>query len=153
MPTIALALSGREAATAARAVVMGGRGTARRNTGHRTMEIRLYHNPRCSKSRQALQLLRERGVEPVVIEYLKTPPRREEIDDLLAKLGAEPRELMRSNEPEYAALGLARAELSREQLIQALLDNPKLLQRPIAVAGDRAVIGRPPERVLELLER
>jgi arsenate reductase (glutaredoxin) len=117
------------------------------------MEIRLYHNPRCSKSRQALQLLRERGVEPVVIEYLKTPPRREEIDDLLAKLGAEPRELMRSNEPEYAALGLARAELSREQLIQALLDNPKLLQRPIAVAGDRAVIGRPPERVLELLER
>jgi len=117
------------------------------------MEIRLYHNPRCSKSRQALQLLRERGVEPTVIEYLKTPLDWQDIVDLLGKLGAEPRELMRSNEPEYAALGLDRPELSREQLIQALHENPKLLQRPIAVTTDRAVIGRPPERVLELLEQ
>lgn len=116
------------------------------------MEIRIYHNPRCSKSRQALELLRERGIEPTVVEYLKTPPGWQEIDQILGKLDAEPREVMRTNEPEYKALGLDRAELTRQELIQALHDQPKLLQRPIVVTADRAVIGRPPEKVLEILD-
>lgn len=115
------------------------------------MEVRIYHNPRCSKSRQALELLRSNGIEPVVIEYLKTPPGLQEINQLLGKLGADPRQLMRTNEPEYKALNLDREGISREELIQALHENPKLLQRPVVVTTDKAVIGRPPEKVLEII--
>lgn len=113
------------------------------------METRIYHNPRCSKSRQTLELLRDKGVEPSIIEYLKTPPSREELEHILSLLGAEPRDLMRTNEPEYKELGLADAD--RETLIQAMVEQPKLLQRPIVVRGQRAAIGRPPEKVLEIL--
>ncbi|GAB6067219.1 arsenate reductase (glutaredoxin) [Methylothermus subterraneus] len=115
------------------------------------MTVVLYHNPRCSKSRAALQLLRARGIEPKIVEYLKTPPSRAELEEILAKLGLEPRALMRKGEAIYRELGLDDPALSREALILAMLEHPVLIERPIAVAGARAVIGRPPEKVLELL--
>jgi arsenate reductase len=115
------------------------------------MDIRIYHNPRCSKSRQTLELLLERGIEPTIVEYLKTPPGIQELDEILNKLGIEPRQLMRTNEPDYKTLALDRPELSREQLIQALHDHPRLLQRPVVVTAQSAAIGRPPEQVLEIL--
>ncbi|MFH1571901.1 MAG: arsenate reductase (glutaredoxin) [Gemmatimonadota bacterium] len=114
-------------------------------------EVTLYHNPRCSKSRQALQLLRDRGVEPVVVEYLKNPPGAAALGALLARLGMEARELLRADEAEYETLGLAARLDDREALIRAMVEHPILIQRPIAVRGDRARLGRPPERVLELL--
>lgn len=112
----------------------------------------IYHNPRCSKSRQTLTLLRERGVEPTVVEYLKTPPSPEELDRLLNLLGLEPRELMRRKEAEYRELGLDDAALSREQLLRAMHEHPRLIERPIVVRGERAALGRPPEQVLSILE-
>ncbi|AXE29398.1 arsenate reductase (glutaredoxin) [Chromobacterium phragmitis] len=113
--------------------------------------IRLYHNPKCSKSRAALSLLEEAGAEVEVIEYLKHPPSHEELDRLLDMLGLEPRELMRQKEEEYADLYLDDITLERKHLIAAMVDNPNLIERPIAVSGERAVIGRPPEQVLSLL--
>ncbi len=116
------------------------------------MEVIIYHNPRCSKSRATLALLRERGVEPKIIEYLKTPPTKEELEEILAKLGmTEPRQLMRTKEKIYKELGLDDPELGREQLIQAMVEHPILIERPIVIAGDKAAIGRPPEKVLEIL--
>ncbi len=114
-------------------------------------DITFYHNPRCSKSRQTLELLRERGVEPTVVEYLKTPPDRAELEAILDLLGLEPRDLIRSGEAEYRQAGLDDPSLSRDALIDAMLKYPKLIQRPIVVANGRAAIGRPPERVLEIL--
>ena len=115
------------------------------------MSIRIYHNPRCSKSRQALQLLRDKGVEPEIVEYLKTPPTREELEQVLDMLGLEPRQLMRTKEKEYKEQGLADPELSRDQLIVAMLATPKLIERPIVIRDGKAAIGRPPEQVLEIL--
>jgi arsenate reductase len=114
-------------------------------------KVRIYHNPRCSKSRATLELLRERGIEPDVIEYLETPPNREELERILDLLGLEPRDLMRRNEEEYRNAGLDDPGLSRETLIQAMIQRPKLIQRPIVLAHGKAAIGRPPERVLEIL--
>lgn len=111
----------------------------------------LYHNPRCSKSRQTLELLRERGVEPEIIEYLKTPPTAAELDRILKLLDREPRELMRTGESEYRELGLDEPGLDRAALIQAMVDHPRLIERPILVTGKRAALGRPPEDVLEIL--
>lgn len=115
------------------------------------MPLRLFHNPRCSKSREALALLRERGVEPDVVEYLKQPLTAAEIDTLLKQLGLEPRQLMRNGEPVYKELGLDAPALTRAALIEAMAQNPILIERPIASDGKRAVLGRPPEKVLELL--
>jgi len=115
------------------------------------MQITIYHNPRCSKSRRTLELLREHGVDPVVIEYLDTPPSADVLDRILNQLGMEPRDFMRSREPEYGALGLEDPGLDRADLIRAMVDNPRLIQRPVVVAGKRVVIGRPPEAVLNLL--
>ncbi len=115
------------------------------------MPIRLLHNPRCSKSREALALLRERGVEPDVVEYLKQPPTAAELDALLKQLGLEPRQLMRKGEAIYKELGLDDPALTRGALITAMVENPILIERPIATDGTRAVVGRPPEKVLELL--
>jgi len=115
------------------------------------MSVTLYHNPRCSKSRQALQLLREHGVEPEIVEYLKTPPDVAALTGILERLGMEPRELMRTKEAEYRELGLDDPALTREQLIQAMVTHPKLIERPIVVGGKRAALGRPPEQVLEIL--
>lgn len=113
--------------------------------------VRIYHNPRCSKSRQTLELLRSRGIEPEIIRYLETPPTRDELLRLLDLLGLEPLELMRTKEKVFQELGLAQGEPAREALIDAMLAHPVLLERPIVVCGDRAAIGRPPEAVLDLL--
>ena len=113
---------------------------------------RLYHNPRCSKSRGALELLRERGVEPHIVAYLDTPPSEDELQQLLAMLGLSARDLLRTGENEYAELGLDDPSLSDQRIIAAMAAHPRLMERPVFVHGGRAVIGRPPERVLELLD-
>jgi len=115
-------------------------------------DSRLYHNPRCSKSRDALALLAARGVAPRIVAYLDTPPDVEELRALVAMLDVPARTLLRSGEPEYAALGLADPARTEAQLIAAMAAHPRLIERPIFVHGGRAVIGRPPERVLQLLE-
>lgn len=115
------------------------------------MSVSIYHNPRCSKSRQTLQLLQEQGVEPEVIKYLETPPDRDTLVKILDMLGLEPRDLMRRKEAEYKANGLDDPQLSRDQLIDAMLAHPKLIERPIVVKEGKAALGRPPEQVLEIL--
>ncbi|UUD63613.1 arsenate reductase (glutaredoxin) [Pseudomonas seleniipraecipitans] len=114
-------------------------------------DLTLYHNPRCSKSRSTLQLLEDRGVQPTLVRYLETPPTAEQLRDLLSKLGISARQLLRTGEDEYRELNLADTALSDADLIDAMAAHPRLIERPILVAGDRAVIGRPPENVLELL--
>ncbi|MEH6649361.1 MAG: arsenate reductase (glutaredoxin) [Motiliproteus sp.] len=113
--------------------------------------ITLYHNPRCSKSRQALQLLQEKGVEPQLRLYLETPPSRDELVTLLEQLAIEPRLLMRKGEQEFKDNNLKDTVLSNDVLIDAMVTYPKLIERPIAIKGDKAVIGRPPENVLDLI--
>lgn len=113
--------------------------------------ITLYHNPRCSKSRQALELLRERGVEPELVLYLEHPPAAEQLTRLLGWLGLSARDLLRRGEAAYKELGLADPSLSEQDLIAAMTRHPQLIERPVAVRGERAVIGRPPENVLALL--
>ncbi len=115
------------------------------------METVLYHNPRCSKSRQTLELLRDRGVEPAIVEYLKTPPSHQQLDSILRGLNLEPRALMRTKEAEYKELNLQDESLSRDQLIHAMITSPKLIERPILIVGDEIAIGRPPENVLTIL--
>jgi arsenate reductase (glutaredoxin) len=115
------------------------------------MNVTIYHNPRCSKSRQTLQLLQERGVEPRIIEYLKTPPSASELDAILKLLALQPRELMRRKEAPYAELGLDDPALSREELIAAMVENPVLIERPVVLANGRAALGRPAENVLAIL--
>lgn len=113
--------------------------------------ITMLHNPRCSKSRQTLELLQSRDIEPDIIEYLQTPPTEDELDKILNMLGLEPRELMRTKEPEYKLNKLDDPSLSRQQLITAMINNPKLIERPIVIHNDKAALGRPPEDVLEIL--
>lgn len=115
------------------------------------MDIVIYHNPRCSKSRQTLELLQNNGVEPNIVEYLATPPTHQQLDSILRGLNMEPRDLMRKNESEYKDNGIDKPDLSRDQLIEAMIAHPKLIERPIVVAGDQIVIGRPPEAVLTIL--
>ncbi|WP_409487725.1 arsenate reductase (glutaredoxin) [Pseudomonas promysalinigenes] len=114
-------------------------------------DLTLYHNPRCSKSRGALELLEQRGLTPTIVRYLETPPDAATLKALLGKLGIAPRQLLRSGEDEYKALDLANPVLTDAQLIDAMVQHPKLIERPILVAGGKAVIGRPPEKVLEIL--
>jgi len=114
-------------------------------------DLTLYHNPRCSKSRGALELLEARGLTPNVVRYLETPLSAAQIKVLLGKLGISARQLLRSGEDEYKMLQLADESLSEAQLIDAIAQHPKLMERPILEVGDKAVIGRPPENVLELL--
>jgi arsenate reductase len=111
----------------------------------------IYHNPRCSKSRATLELVVARGFSPRVIEYLVNPPSPAEVERLLAMLRLAPRELMRTDEDTYRDLGLADPGLTHEQLIAAIAANPRLMQRPIVVVGNKAAIGRPPEAVLAIL--
>jgi arsenate reductase len=115
------------------------------------MRVKIYHNPRCGKSRQTLQLLQEQGIDLEIIEYLKTPPSAEELNDILQKLGMEPRELMRKKETEYKASGLDDQSLDRQALINGMVNNPILIERPIVIANNKAAIGRPPEAVLAIL--
>lgn len=114
-------------------------------------EMTLYHNPHCSKSRGALELLEARGLTPTVVRYLETPPSPAELKTLLARLGIGARQLLRTGEEEYQSLGLADTGLSDDQLIDAMSQHPRLIERPILVVGDKAVVGRPPEKVLEIL--
>ena len=115
------------------------------------MSIKIYHNPRCSKSRQTLQLLEQNGVQPEIIEYLKAAPSKAELKSVLALLGLSPRELMRKGEKIYKELNLSDASLSSEQLVNAMLEHPILIERPIVLANGKAAIGRPPESVLDIL--
>ena len=112
----------------------------------------LYHNPRCSKSRGALELLQERGIEPQVVRYLDTPPDAATLRTLVRKLGIRPRELLRTGEEEYRSLRLADESVGDDAIIEAMAAHPRLIERPILMREERAVIGRPPERVLELLD-
>ncbi len=113
--------------------------------------IKVYHNPRCSKSRQTMELLSAKGVQPEVIEYLKTPPSKKDLTEILSMLGLQPRQLMRIHEAEYKDNNLADESLSQEQLIEAMIQFPKLIERPIVVCNGKAAIGRPPETILEIL--
>ena len=113
--------------------------------------ITIYHNPKCSKSRATLELVEQRGDDLKIVEYLRTPPTAKELEGVLARLGLEPEQLVRKGEDVYKK-EYAGKTLSRAQWIEALVRHPILIERPIVVAGERAVIGRPPENVLTLLE-
>lgn len=117
----------------------------------KTVTVTIYHNPRCSKSRATLDLLKKRGVTPVVIEYLKTPPSANELRTILKELGLKPRDLLRTKEPDYARTGLDNPRLSDAEIITVMTKHPILIERPIVRANGRAAIGRPPEAVLEIL--
>ena len=117
-----------------------------------THSVTIYHNPRCSKSRETLALLESKGVHPTIIEYLKAPPSIAEIKNLLTLLGfTDARQLMRTKEDIYKELNLNDKSLTQDQLIKAMHDNPKLIERPIVIHGEKAKLGRPPEQVIEIL--
>ncbi|WP_087143568.1 arsenate reductase (glutaredoxin) [Crenothrix polyspora] len=115
------------------------------------MRIKIYHNPRCSKSRQTLQLLTARGIDVEIIEYLKTPPSVDELDDILQKLGLEPRQLMRQKQAEYQQNNLDDVTLDKLSLLAFMVKYPVLIERPIVVANGKAALGRPPEAVISIL--
>ncbi|MCE2440619.1 MAG: arsenate reductase (glutaredoxin) [Candidatus Latescibacteria bacterium] len=114
-------------------------------------EVVIYHNPRCSKSRQTLNLLRDRGIEPRIVEYLKTPPDEQTLSGILQMLGIRPVDLVRTKEDEFGALGLHEKRDDPRALIRAMTSHPILIERPIVINGNRARLGRPPENVLEIL--
>ncbi len=114
-------------------------------------QFTIYHNPRCSKSRQTLALLEQHDIAPAVVLYLETPPDAAQLKSLLGKLGISARELLRKGEEAYKSLGLAEKSLADADLIAAMAAHPKLIERPIVVCGNKAVLGRPPENVLSLL--
>ena len=114
-------------------------------------KVRIFYNPNCSKCRLTMGILNDKGVQTSVVEYLNTPPNNAELNEVLDLLGIEPRELMRKHETPYKENNLDNPDLSREQLIQAMIDNPILIERPIIINGNKATIGRPPEKVLDIL--
>jgi arsenate reductase len=116
------------------------------------MTITIWHNPRCGKSRQTLELLRSKGHEPAIREYLKQPPSRREVEKLIDMTGGDAGALIRDGEPEFKALGRKKADLGKAEVATAIAAHPILLQRPVVVVGERAAIGRPPEAVLALLK-
>jgi arsenate reductase len=116
------------------------------------MTVTIWHNPRCSKSRQTLELLEKKGVTPTIREYLKQPPSKAEVDSLIDMVGGDPAELIRDGEAEFKALKKKKAEMSKTDIAKAIAAHPILLQRPIVVSGKKAAIGRPPEAVLPLLK-
>ena len=115
------------------------------------MSVTIYHNPRCSKSRKTLELIQSKGIKPVIIEYLKYPPTRKKLKEILAMLKLEPRQLMRTNENVFKEKGLDNLSLSKDQLVSVMVENPILIERPIVLANGKAVIGRPPENVLRII--
>lgn len=115
------------------------------------MAVTIYHNPRCSKSRETLELIRSKGIEPEIVLYLETPPDADTMDHLLTLMGKEPRDAMRTKEAPYRELGLSDPGTTREALIEAMINHPVLIERPIVVNGRRAALGRPPEAVLDIL--
>lgn len=115
------------------------------------MDVTIYHNPRCSKSRQTLALLEDKGIEPKVVRYLDQSPSAAELAAILKKLGQGPRDIMRKGEAVYKEKGLSNPDLSDDDLIAAMVADPILIERPIVVAGAKAALGRPPESVLDIL--
>jgi arsenate reductase len=113
--------------------------------------VTIYHNPRCTKSRQTLALLEQRGIQPKVIEYLVTPPTEAELKRLLKLLGISPRELLRTKEEEYKQAKLDKPDVSDAEIIRAIIKYPRLMERPIVVAGNKAALGRPPENALKII--
>jgi len=116
------------------------------------MSITIYHNPRCSKSRQTLSILEDKGMDIEIIEYLQTPPDAATLQALIKKLGITPKDLLRKGEEEFKQAGLDKKNVTDEEIIQAMLKYPKLIERPIVVNNDKAALGRPPENVLAILE-
>jgi len=116
------------------------------------MSTTIYHNPRCSKSRETLALLRQQGIEPSVVEYLKQPPSNNELQAILKQLGISPRELLRKGESDYKELKLSDTTLSDQQLVSAMVSHPTLIERPIVIHNNKAALGRPPENILEILK-
>ncbi len=116
------------------------------------MTVKIYHNPRCSKSRQTLQLLQEKGIEPEVVKYLETPPTEEELRGIIRMLGfSSARDLMRKKEKEYKELGLDDPAKTEDELIRAMVEHPRLIERPIVIRDGKAALGRPPEKVIDIL--
>ncbi len=115
------------------------------------MPVTIWHNPRCATSRRVLQMIRNKGIEPHIVEYLKTPPSAKELKAVLAKLKIAARDLLRKKEPAYRKDGLDDEKLSDAAAIRAMTDNPVLIERPVVLAGRRAVLARPPERVFEVI--
>jgi arsenate reductase (glutaredoxin) len=115
------------------------------------MTVTIYHNPRCSKSRQTLALIEEQGIKPIIREYLNDVPNKDEISEILKILDYSPRDLMRKKESEYKENGLNDDALTDKELIQAMINHPKIIERPIVINNGKAAIGRPPESVLEIL--
>lgn len=115
------------------------------------MSVTIYHNPQCSKSRQTLELLEGQGITPEVIEYIKTPPTADELRAIIALLGFTPRDLLRKKEDVYAECGLDNPSLTDAELVGCMVEHPILIERPIVLANGKAAIGRPPEKVLEIL--
>jgi arsenate reductase len=115
------------------------------------MTVTIYHNPRCSKSRQTLALIEEKGIQPKVVHYLETPPSIAELKRVLEKLGLKPRDILRKGEARFAELGLKDQGVTDDALLALMVKNPILIERPIVVSGDHAAIGRPPEAVLKIL--
>lgn len=116
-----------------------------------TDDVTIYYNPRCSKCRLALELIEQQGRQTRIVEYLSTPPSAETLASILDMLGLEPRALLRTREPEYTDAGLDNPALGREELIAAMVEYPRLIERPIVIRDGKAVIGRPPEKVLDIL--
>ena len=115
------------------------------------MSVTIYHNPKCSKSRQTLELLSAKGITPTIIEYIKNPPTVEKLKEILSQLGIAPRDLMRKKEDIYKELELGILSLSDKDLIDLMIEHPILIERPIVIANGKAVLGRPPENVLDIL--
>ncbi|MBL6946367.1 MAG: arsenate reductase (glutaredoxin) [Rhodospirillales bacterium] len=113
------------------------------------MSVTIYHNPRCSKSRETLGLLKEKGIEPKIVEYLADPPNAAELKRVLSLLGKNPRDILRKKEAKEA--GLDDPTLSDDDLIESMIANPLVIERPIVVTGNKAALGRPPESVLDIL--
>ncbi len=113
----------------------------------------IYHNPRCSKSRQTLELLKENNIEPEIILYLENPPSEEKLTELIDLLGINPRDLLRKGEEEYKAHNLRDESIKGEDIIKIMTENPKLIERPIVISKNKAIIGRPPENVLKLIKQ
>ena len=111
----------------------------------------IYHNPRCSKSRQTLEILDQHDLETEIVLYLDNPPSAEEIVSILNKLELNPRDILRKGEDVYKELNLKNDKLTNKDLINIMIENPKLIERPIVIRGDKAVVGRPPENVLSLV--
>jgi len=114
-------------------------------------QVTIFHNPRCSKSRQTLQLLQDNGIDPEVVEYLKAPPTAAELKSVLEKLGMRPEQILRNKEAEYKELNLKEFNGTDGELIEIIVQHPKLLERPIVINGPQARVGRPPENVLEII--